>query len=346
MIPIKNVFYMLAYAFRALDRKAYRPLESEDFANAEDLLAAILILGVEEQFKRGVSRAYIEEEAPLSAVKGRLLIEESIRTCRRNARLVCARDEFSVNAYMNRILVTAMQALVRSEEVASARRKALRASLCMLWEVTPLDPRNILWNFRYDRNNQTYRLLMYVCRLVLEDRLPAQSDGKKPGGLFDDDQTLPKLYEKFILGYFKRTHPRLQPRSEFLDWTLENNDGRSLLPVMHPDVTLEDAAGRMLILDAKFYDHATVVRYEKTRLHSANLYQIFTYTKNAQASRNPALPAVSGMLLYAGTDEKIQPDVSCSMSGNRISVRTLDLNRPFSDIRARLDTIAAEYFPE
>lgn len=77
MIPIKNVFYMLAYAFRALDRKAYRPLESEDFANAEDLLAAILILGVEEQFKRGVSRAYIEEEAPLSAVKGRLLIEES-----------------------------------------------------------------------------------------------------------------------------------------------------------------------------------------------------------------------------------------------------------------------------
>lgn len=237
MIPIKNVFYMLAYAFRALDRKAYRPLESEDFANAEDLLAAILILGVEEQFKRGVSRAYIEEEAPLSAVKGRLLIEESIRTCRRNARLVCARDEFSVNAYMNRILVTAMQALVRSEEVASARRKALRASLCMLWEVTPLDPRNILWNFRYDRNNQTYRLLMYVCRLVLEDRLPAQSDGKKPGGLFDDDQTLPKLYEKFILGYFKRTHPRLQPRSEFLDWTLENNDGRSLLPVMHPDVT-------------------------------------------------------------------------------------------------------------
>ena len=63
MIPIKNVFYMLAYAFRALDRKAYRPLESEDFANAEDLLDA------EDQFKRGVSRAYIEEESPLTAVR-------------------------------------------------------------------------------------------------------------------------------------------------------------------------------------------------------------------------------------------------------------------------------------
>lgn len=180
MIPIKNIFYMLAYAFRALDRKAYRSLESEDFPHAKDLLASILILGVEEQFKRGVSRAYIEKEAPLAAVRGRVLIEESIRTSRRNMHLVCARDEFSVNAYMNRILVTAMQSLVRSEEVASARRKALRTSLCMFKEVMPLDPRYILWNFRYDRNNQTYRLLMYVCRLVLEDRLPAQSDKKKP----------------------------------------------------------------------------------------------------------------------------------------------------------------------
>ena len=87
-------------------------------------------------------------------------------------------------------------------------------------------------------------------------------------------------------------------------------------------------------------------RYEQTRLNSANLYQIFTYVKNVQALRNPALPTVSGMLLYAGTDELVRPDGSCSMSGNRIAVRTLDLHRPFGDIRGQLDAIAAEYFPE
>lgn len=345
MIPIKNIFYMLVYAFRALDRKAYRSLESEDFPNAKDLLASILILGVGEQFKRGVSRAYIEKEAPLAAIRGRVLIEESIRTSRRNMHLVCARDEFSVNAYMNRILVTTMQALIRSTEVSSARRKALRTSLCMLKEVIPLDPRDIFWNFRYDRNNQTYRLLMYVCRLVLEDRLPAQSDKKKPRGLFDDDQALSRLYEKFIFGYFAKTHPRLHPCSKRLEWALDD-DGFSLLPTMQTDVTLEDATGRMLILDAKFYARATVTRYEQTRLNSANLYQIFTYIKNVQALRNPALPTVSGMLLYAGTDELVRPDGSCSMSGNRIAVRTLDLHRPFGDIRGQLDAIAAEYFPE
>ena len=48
---------------------------------------------------------------------------------------------------------------------------------------------------------------------------------------------------------------------------------------------------------------------------------------------------VSGMLLYAKTDEEIQPDSSYQMSGNQISVRTLDLNRPFDEIRAQLDEI-------
>ena len=47
------------------------------------------------------------------------------------------------------------------------------------------------------------------------------------------------------------------------------------------------------------------------------------------------------MLLYAATDEDVQPDFTYRMSGNRIGVATLDLDRPFEDIRAQLDGIAA-----
>ena len=49
---------------------------------------------------------------------------------------------------------------------------------------------------------------------------------------------------------------------------------------------------------------------------------------------------ISGMLLYAKTDELISPDESYMMSGNRIAVRTLDLNQPFESIRFQLDSIA------
>ena len=50
------------------------------------------------------------------------------------------------------------------------------------------------------------------------------------------------------------------------------------------------------------------------------------------------------MMLYARTDEAVQPDGTYQMSGNRISVRTLDLNCDFSEISAQLDAIAVEHF--
>ena len=51
------------------------------------------------------------------------------------------------------------------------------------------------------------------------------------------------------------------------------------------------------------------------------------------------------MLLYAGTKEKIQPDVSYKMSGNEISVNTLDLYCDnFKDIKNQLDKIVENYF--
>lgn len=53
---------------------------------------------------------------------------------------------------------------------------------------------------------------------------------------------------------------------------------------------------------------------------------------------------VSGMLLYAKTDEEMYPNNVYQMSGNQISVRTLDLNLPFSEIAEQLNTIAKTHF--
>ena len=50
------------------------------------------------------------------------------------------------------------------------------------------------------------------------------------------------------------------------------------------------------------------------------------------------------LLLYAKTDEEIQPDNVYKMHGNQITVRTLDLNKPFADIAKQLNTIAETHF--
>ena len=50
------------------------------------------------------------------------------------------------------------------------------------------------------------------------------------------------------------------------------------------------------------------------------------------------------MLLHAATDKAIQPDNSYRMSGNQISVKTLDLNLDFSEIAAQLNAIVDKHF--
>ena len=53
---------------------------------------------------------------------------------------------------------------------------------------------------------------------------------------------------------------------------------------------------------------------------------------------------ISGMLLYAKTDEEIHPNGSYLMSGNRISVKTLDLNQEFSEVAKQLNAIVSTHF--
>lgn len=69
------------------------------------------------------------------------------------------------------------------------------------------------------------------------------------------------------------------------------------------------------------------------------MYQIFTYVKNRDYEFSDKEHKVSGMLLYAKTEEEIQPNNVYQMHGNQISVRTLDLNLPFTEIAGQLNSI-------
>ena len=127
-----------------------------------------------------------------------------------------------------------------------------------------------------------------------------------------------------------------------IPWALD--DGvETMLPKMQSDITLsyED---RILIIDAKFWAHSTQFQYDKHTIHSGNLFQIFSYVKNKNASIGDKLNEVAGMLLYARTDEMIQPDAEYRMSGNRISVKTLDLNSEFQVLAKQLNAIVEEFF--
>ncbi len=341
MIRVQNVYYMLTYAFQILNSQGYKNIATEEFHNTGELMAAILIQGIENQIKRGLGKEYIPQREETSSLRGKIDVSASVKKqtfLRRQ--MVCTYDDFSVNSYMNRIIKSTVLVLLKSD-LSKEQKKILRKLLVFFGEVNPIDLLTVQWNMRYDRNNQSYRMLIAICYLVAKGLLQTQTDGRTKLMDFLDEQRMHRLYEKFILAYYRREFPQIKANPSQVSWQLDD-EVRDMLPIMQTDIMLEYDK-KMLIIDAKYYARTTQQQYGAHTLHSGNLYQIFTYVKNKEVELADQPHEVAGMLLYAKTDEEITPNREYRMSGNKIAVRTLDLNQDFSTIKRQLDCIVTDY---
>ena len=328
MIRIQNIYYMLSYAFQVLNEQGYKQIATEEFENVAELCSAILIKGVTSQIKRGLGKEYVEQTDSLASLRGKINISASVKgQTLLNKRMICSYDEFSVNSYMNRILRTTMETLIKSN-ISKNRKKQIRKLLIYFAEVEPLERERINWKLQYNKNNQTYQMLISVCYLILKGLLQTTTDGNTKLMDFLDEQRMCRLYEKFILEYYRKEHKEIKASASQIPWDLD--DGYSeMLPIMQSDIILK-SVDKTLVIDAKYYAHTTQSQYSTNTLHSGNLYQIFTYVKNLDTNKSGN---VAGMLLYAKTDEIVLPNNDYKMGGNQISVKTLNLDCEFAEIR-------------
>ena len=78
-IFIKNIYYMLSYAFQVLKQSNYSDVAAEKFEHAQDLFAAILSRGVARQLKQGLYREYIIRNETLSVMRGKIDMPVTLR---------------------------------------------------------------------------------------------------------------------------------------------------------------------------------------------------------------------------------------------------------------------------
>ncbi len=78
-ILIKNIYYMLSYAFTILNQGGYENVETEEFENLHNLFAAILAKGIARQLKQGLYREYLSQKEDLAVVHGKIDMPGSIR---------------------------------------------------------------------------------------------------------------------------------------------------------------------------------------------------------------------------------------------------------------------------
>ena len=332
---------MLTYAFKVLKGQGYQKLATEEFHHTADLMSAILAKGIAIQLKRGLGKEYLSKMEELSTLRGKIEITESIKSqSTLGKKIFCTYEEFSVNNRMNRIIKSTVNLLLKAD-ISKDRKKELRKLMVFFRDVEPIDLETVNWNLQYNRNNQSYRMMIAICYLVVKGLLQTTSDGNMKMMSFLDEQRMNRLYEKFILEYYKKHYPELNANAAQIPWALDDGSGE-MLPVMQSDIQLQKE-NSILIIDAKYYKSTTQMNFKKYSLHSNNLYQIFTYVKNKSYQLKDH-SEVSGMLLYAQTDDEIQPNNTYMMSGNKISVRTLDLNCEFAEIAAQLNKIVDDHF--
>ena len=333
---------MLAYAFSSLKTDDFKSIETEKFNNISELLATILNKSVNLLIKRGFFKSYKEEEFCSSNIRGKINISKSIaRKSFLKKRVFFVSDIFTENIKLNQIIKTTLFNLVNSD-ITNKLKNELKNSLKYFENVDFLNLKNVRWTFKYDRNNNFYEMIMTVCELIYRNLLQTEVPGKYKTVQYIDESSLPKLYEKFVLQFYKKEVHQVKTNASQISWNLDN-DYSYMLPRMRSDITIE-YKDKVLIIDTKFYVKSNQEYYSKKTYHSNNLYQIFTYVKNKQSelNKNNIKKDVIGVLLYAQTDVNDINNSYYYMSGNKVGVCTLNLNENFENIKKSLFKLLKE----
>lgn len=343
-IPIRNIYYMLSYAYQTLHLSEYKQIGTETFENIQELYAEILSIGIPVLIRGGLSKDYISVEETSNVIKGKIDINSTIKkNTLVNKKVAVVYDEFSEDILLNQIIKATLIYLARSNKINQKMRKSFYGLLPYFTEVRDVELDLNLWKkVKYNRQNIRYQFIVDVCRYLYEQLLFDESSTSRIMKELQDEQKLSSLYEKFIYAFFKRESNYKVSKSQ-IQWNVDDGFADAL-PIMQTDLILQKG-NKTLIADAKFYSENMATRFEGgvAKQKSGNLYQIFTYINNWKKEPDET---VAGMLIYAKTKALNQPDHVYNIKGKQIFVVSLDLQQDFAGIKENLLAYANRFFIE
>lgn len=338
---VKNIYYMLCYSFygEQLNQKDEAELGSEAFDNIYNLFSLLLCLILKKQIKKGLHREYVHTTDEMLTVKGKININQTINhNSLVKKKIICDFDEYNENCLLNKVIKTTLFFLIKSNKIGSKTKDELKQLLNYFHKVDLIEIKTIKWDqIKFNRNNLSYKYVVDLCKLILNGLIISDKSGKNKFKEFLDDTRISTIYENFIKAYFRKHYPELNACSKRL--YLTSKPVTSFIPMMKTDITLE-YEGRMLIIDAKFYNKILRENYINTRcktVSSNNLYQILTYVDNQDPLKKGN---VYGMLLYAQTVDEPSISLVDELNHHKIIVSTLNMNEDWGKIKNRLNVIA------
>ena len=340
-IPIQNLYFILCYAWDRLEERDLVDVSSEDATSLVNLFSRVLIGGTRYLLHRGLDRGYLAMEDDLAGIRGKIDFSATMkRQLMHNARLHCSFDELSYDVLHNRILKTTISRLAASSDVDKTYRSELADIHRRLSNIKETHLRADLFaRVQLHRNNAFYGFLMNVCEMIYNYYLASQRGGDASfRDFFRDEGKMATVFENFVCNFLRTElqgkYPGYRVKgAEYIDWDAQAMDSTAaaLLPKMITDISIVTPTG-YLIVDTKYYQKALAGQYG-LKLHTPNLYQLFSYLRNT-AVKGPEFKNCAGMLLYP----TVQNDLCLKydIQGHPVAVNTVDLSMDWQDIHNAL----------
>ena len=278
----KKIFLKMLRSMKDFPSKVFNDASLKvDQMNLYEIFINMYLQEVRQLVKRGIKSAYVTQEDNLKYYKGKLLINQQIRTnLAHRERFYVTYDEFHPNRAENRLVkatLLKLQKLTSSAENA----KEINQLLTALEMVEPsINYQKDFSRVKIDRNTKDYEMLMQWSKVFLMN---------KSFTTFSGDSTSRALL--FPMESVYESYAAQQIRKIFCPdgWEVSSQDKGHYLFVepkrqfaLRPDIVLE-MDGRTVIMDTKW---KSLVNNERINygISQADMYQMYAYSKKYKTS--------------------------------------------------------------
>jgi 5-methylcytosine-specific restriction enzyme subunit McrC len=323
-VPIASIFRMLELAYKL---KSFNILEGETAVESlEEIyerIASILAKRVNDRFRHGLYRSYLERNNDLEYLRGRIDIRANIRNAIITApRLHCRYEELTADLEENALLLLAIYLASRvglkRDDVKRQVRQAYR-NLIGTVSLEPKIARDCIGRF-YHRLNDDYRPMHMLCRFLIEQTGPGTNVGNYDFLPFSLD--MPKLFEEFVGEWLNENLPEALRVDTQYHVQLNANEDLSF----RIDLVLRNrrSGQAVAVIDVKYK--------LADKPSESDIQQVVAYAVELGVSR--------AHLVYPF---RLSHSVQAKIGNITISTVGIDLNRPFAESWKLLEHTLAPY---
>lgn len=344
-VPIKNIYYMLCYAWNVIDYSDSTVCGDEEFSDIYNLLARILLKELGILLKRGFYKEYVEKAELMSNLKGQININDSVQqNILKNMKMICNYDEYSENVLFNQIIKATLIDFLKYSGLSKELQNQIRKILLAFNNIDLIRVEKKHFSMiKFHRNNLNYLVIMNVCKLFKYVLIANEDNGSVKFANYISEDQMQKVYEIFILNFYKKHLDKsiYKVHAPKIKWHLDSNtedEWRGLFDIednpgdRRTDIVIENKVKNIqFIIDAKYYKETLVSKHyndNELTYRTSHLNQVRGYLMDSDFQGKKI-----GALMYPTLNVDFEKGMMIPILGAPIIIKTLNLNTKWENIK-------------